>query len=189
MGARPFVIVLAALLTAPFVAADAVDEVLAVLDLGGEATIQSVAYAHADCVGPGLPATAAPHATHTEATAPVVIDGRIVRFSLTGLTLFGSPGPCPVTAANAGVLPQDFTGQYRMTAVCRGTLNDGTVALDFLVDMVAGIVTAQGAAGSPCSGYFGSQFHYDVTVAVDTTTFLGVELPPTGGVRLTVEQL
>lgn len=143
-------------------------------------------YAHNDCVGPGLPGTAAPHATHTQ-NVPGVRAGTVVHFNLAGLTLRGSPGPCPLTAADLGLLPVDMTATYHLTAVCRGNLDAGTVMLDWTLTLVAGNAVTSGFGGSPCSATAGSTFSLDVTIDISDANVAGIVVPATGAETLTIQ--
>lgn len=154
--------------------------------LGADGGSQAVLYTHNDCVGPGLPLTASPHVTHTTNVPGFAFNGRAVFFSLTPLAILGA-GICPTTVGGP-VLPQDFTGRYHLTAVCRGTSNDGAVTLDWILDIVAGLVQGQGSAGTPCFGLAGASFSLDITIEMSTTTFLSIPLDPLGGIRLSVSQ-
>ncbi|MBI4729411.1 MAG: hypothetical protein HY775_07910 [Acidobacteria bacterium] len=150
--------------------------------------IESIAqpYSHYDCVGPGLPGTAGPHITHTENVTGFTFSSAVMRFTLTPLALFGS-GICP-TIVGGPVLPEDFTGTYRLTAVCRETSNDGTVLLVWEIQAVAGAVISQGSGGTSCTGNLGALFSLDITIAISPTSFLGIPLDPLGGILLTVTQ-
>lgn len=148
---------------------------------------EAVLYTHNDCVGVGTP-TAPPHTPnpHTTTVTGFVFNGVLVRFSPVSLTLFGS-GICPTTVSGP-FLPQDFTGTYRMTAVCgAGTQNPGTVWLDFEIRYLAGIPIGAAQAGLPCTGFFNQQFSADITIAISPVTFI-VTLPPVGGIQLTISQ-
>lgn len=147
-------------------------------------------YAHYDCVGPGpTPAAAAPHSGHTETVSGFAFGGDRVQFQVLGLHPFTS-GTCPVAGDTGPVLGHDFTGQYRVTAVCAdGTSNPGTVNLDWQLDLVAGLPLAQASVGAPCVGSPGDSFSLDVTVSMSETDVLfGVPVDPVGGIELTVSQ-
>lgn len=149
----------------------------------GGATIHQ----HYDCVGPGLPLTAPQHATHTQNVGGLAFNGRLVRFNVVAFTPLGN-GICPTTQSGP-VLPQDFTGTWHLTAVCStGTTNPGTVWLDWEVQFVAGQAVGSGSNGLPCSGYANTAFSVDVTLEMSSVNVLGVDVPPTGGVLLTITQ-
>lgn len=158
------------------------------IGLAGDIGVEAVSFSHADCVGPGLPGTAGPHTTHTTNVPGFVIDpARVVSFRYTPLTLLGA-GICPTTVGGP-VLPQDYTGRWQMTAVCRQTSNDGAIFLNWIVDSVAGAVTGQGSAGVSCVGLLGAAFSLDITVALSPTDVPNVgPAGPLGGELLTVTQ-
>lgn len=151
-------------------------------------SIDAVNYAHPDCVGPGLPGTAPAHGAHTTRVTGFVIDpARPVSFGVIGLALFGA-GVCPVTAAPGPILPQDMTGRWTLTAVCRGTQNEGATFFTWRVDFVGGIATSQSYTPGTCIGFLNSSFALDVTIAISSTALLGVQLGPAGGVQHTIQQ-
>jgi hypothetical protein len=153
----------------------------------GSVGIRSVSWTHDDCVGPGLPGTAGPHVTHTDNVSGFEIDpARIVNFNLSTLALFGA-GICPTTVGGP-VLPQDFTGHWHLTAVCRGSNNDGAVFINWTVDAVAGVATSSGFAGGQCIGTLGQAFSLDVTIEISSTTVLGLVVQPIGGVQIGITQ-
>ncbi len=159
------------------------------IGLAGDVGAAAVRFSHADCVGPGKPGTAGPHATHTTNVSGFVIDpARPVSFRYSALTLQGA-GICP-TAVSGPVLPQDYTGRWQLTAVCRGTNNDGAVFLNWVVDSVAGVVTGQLPVGGTCIGVLGQAFSLDITIALSPTLapIVLVPLGPLGGELLTVTQ-
>lgn len=157
-----------------------------------ETPLQALAttrYSHSDCIGPALPGTTGPHTTHTAHATGFVIDpARSIQFSLQTLTLQGA-GICPVTAVSAPYLPQDYTGSWSLTAVCReGTLTPGQTAVSWSVNAVAGYVLSQNFGGSGCIGYINSVFAMDITIATSPLTLLGQQIPATGGVATQISQ-
>lgn len=146
-------------------------------------------YTHRDCVGPGAPDTNGPHSTHTT-SVPGVAAGSVVNFGINGFALTGSPGPCPLTAADLGYLPLDFTGQYHLKAVCQGNINPNTVFVDWTITYVVGVATTSSFGGNVCYAYVGTTFSLDTTIAINPATLpiVGVSVPATGAVQLTVSQ-
>lgn len=155
---------------------------------GGAEAADAVNFLHHDCVGLGLLVTAPPHATHTQNIPGFVLDpARGITVEVDAFTLFGPGGICP-TPLGGDALSEDFTGHWRLVLVCRETLNPGVVTLDWNLDFVAGLVTKQTVAGDACVDFLNNPFSLDATVSISGTTFLGLPLPPVGGIRLTVSQ-
>ncbi|HVM45144.1 MAG TPA: hypothetical protein VM582_04345 [Candidatus Thermoplasmatota archaeon] len=154
---------------------------------GGGGALDAVSYAHDDCVGPGLPGTAGPHATHTTLVPGFVIaPSRPISVGVVTLALFGA-GICP-TALGGPVLPHDYSGRLQLTAVCRGTIDDGAVFLQFTLDIIAGFVVGQSSSAGACTGTLNAPFALEVTFALTPTNALGTPLGPLGGVRHTLAQ-
>lgn len=149
-------------------------------------------YHHYDCVGPGpSPVVADQHDPdpHTETVEGFQIGSGAVNFHIVGFSLF-TTGTCPVEAVDGPVLSEDFTGHYRVKAVCAdGTTNPGTVFMDWKLDLVSGILFAQDRTTNSCAGFFGDEFALEVTVEISRTdVLLGVPIGPAGGIDLTVSQ-
>lgn len=182
------VLALATTLLAPLTYASPPAIVEAPTSVGLEGAVDAVTYSHYDCVGTGAPGTAPPHATHTTRVGGFVFNGAGINFGMNALNLFGV-GPCPVTAANAGVLPTDFTGTLRLTAVCRGTLNDGAPAASWTVSFLAGTPRSNSFVPGTCRGYVNTAFALDVTIATGPVDVLpGVPVGPLGGIVHTISQ-
>lgn len=188
---RTFIIAIAALaLVTPLTVATTAEtaSVVAILEepLGASAP-EAVNYAHRDCVGPGLPGTPSPHATHTTRVSGFVIaPSRPITISVFSLTLFGS-GICP-TALPGPVLPEDYTGQIRLTGVCRGTSNEGGLFFDFTIAFLSGIPVSGASTPGTCIGALNSAFEVDLTVSLSPIALFGVPLGPLGGIRHTMTQ-
>lgn len=151
-----------------------------------------VPYHHYDCVGPGpSPVVADQHTPdpHTETVEGFQSGAGSISFQIVGFSLF-TTGTCPVEAVDGPVLSEDFTGHYRVEAVCAdGTTNPGTVFMDWELDLVAGLLFAQDRTTNPCYAVSGSSFALDVTVEISRTdALLGVPIGPAGGIDLTVAQ-
>lgn len=147
-------------------------------------------YTHYDCVGPGpSPLVADAHSAHTDTVTGFQFGSGSVEFSLTGLSLF-TTGTCPVEATDGPVLSEDYSGHYHMKAVCgAGAANEGTVFLDWRLDIVAGLPFSQSSQGTPCSGFVGDSFELEITVSMSPTDVLfGVPIDPVGGIDLEVSQ-
>lgn len=163
-------------------------------NLGPPASTDAVQspYNHYDCVGPGpSPAVADQHDPdpHTETVEGFQSGQGAIKFRIVGFSLFTS-GTCPVEAVDGPVLSEDFTGHYRVKAVCAdGTTNPGTVFMDWELDLVAGLLFTQERTTNPCYTVSGSSFALDVTVEISRTdALLGVPIGPVGGIDLTVTQ-
>lgn len=185
------ILALAILFTAPLTVASPSPIVEAPGATGGIAqtgAADAVSYSHYDCVGPGAPGTASSHAAHTTRVTGFVFNGASINFGLNALALFGA-GPCPVTAASAGVLPTDFTGTIRLTAICRGGINDGAVAADWTASYLAGTLRGSAFVPGTCRGPVNTSFALDVSVALSPVAVApGVPLGPLGGIMHTVAQ-
>lgn len=152
----------------------------------GSVTASSVSFAHKDCVGPGVGLLPPGHVTHTQNVTGFVISSQPVRFTTTTLALFGA-GPCP-TGVDGPVLPQDFTGRYHFTAICRGVQNVGAVFIDVTYDALAGIITGVSGTSGSCIGTLGQTFSIDLTVEMAPYVLNGISIPPTGGVMIGITQ-
>ncbi|HUR70322.1 MAG TPA: hypothetical protein VM370_13840 [Candidatus Thermoplasmatota archaeon] len=159
----------------------------AVLAGGASAAAAAPQFQHFDCAGPGAAQTAGAHATHTERVGGFVIDeARSLQANVVTSAIVGA-GICPTTTSGP-ILREFFSGHYALSAVCRGSINDGAVLFAYDLDAIAGRVVAQSFAGGSCIGAPASGFALDVTVGLSPSTTLAGALPATGGVSATIKQ-
>ncbi|MGH7751319.1 MAG: hypothetical protein ACREN5_00755 [Gemmatimonadales bacterium] len=172
----------------PLAGADATMAVSPFFTSGGAPGADAERYRHQDCVGPGLPGTVGAHSPNPHTVSVPGFGAGSVTIAIQSLNL-GGPGICPLTLGALPLLSQDYTGSYTATFRCgAGTQNPGALFGSFTSSYLAGLPTGGSFTPGTCFVPVGGSWSVVTTIGHSDTSLLGVPLPPTGAILLTLTQ-